>query len=234
MKGFELAGLLLFGRVDFGRPAGRRRVGSSTSYGEWRGGPMAASASRKSRAKWLIPALAVMAVLAFGGPPATATVIDQQHYSGTDAFSESDCGFTLDHLVEFHGQFLLRVDPTGQAFLEHNKYWFREVITNPETEKWFVVSGNGLFKQIKATQVAGTIYEFVAIDAGQPFTIEDSAGNVIVRERGVVRITILFDTLGDFQPGGVFLGETDVVFHGPHPGPADLASFCEIAEDLTA
>ncbi len=196
---------------------------------------MTASASRKSRAKWLVPALAVMAVLAFGGPPATATVIDQQKYSGTDSFTNSDCpGLVLDGESEFHGTFQLRVDPTGQAFLEHNKYWFREVITNPETGKWFVVSGNGLFKQIKATQVAGTIYEYVAIDAGQPFTIEDSAGKVIVRERGVVRITILFDTLGDFQPGGVFLGETDVVFHGPHAGPADLASFCEIAEDLTA
>lgn len=176
--------------------------------------------------------MALAAVL-LGAATASATVIEQQHYSGTDSFSFDDCGFTLEGQSEFHGQYLLRVDKTGQAFLEHNKFWFREVITNPETGKWFVVSGNGLFHQIEATQVIGTIYEYVAIEAGHPFTIEDSAGKVIVRDRGVIRSTILFDTLGDSTPGGVFLGETDAVVHGPHPGFADDFSFCEIAAQLT-
>lgn len=194
---------------------------------------MAAPAFRNSRAKWLVPALAVMAVLAFGGPPAAATVIEQQHYSGTDSGSFDDCGFTLNNQVEFHGHYLLRVDKTGQAFLEHNKFWFREVITNPETGKWFVIRGNGLFHEIKATQVSGTIYEFVAVEAGQPFILEDSAGNIIVRDRGVIRHTYLFDTLGDSLPGGQFLEETDTVVHGPHPGFADDFPFCEIAAQLT-
>lgn len=187
------------------------------------------SATLKRTAVFLMAFAAVL----LGAATASATVIEQQHYSGTDSFSFDDCGFTLEGQSEFHGQYLLRVDQTGQAFLEHHKFWFREVITNPETGKWFVVSGNGLFHQIEATQVIGTIYEYVAIEAGQPFTIEDSAGKVIVRDRGVIRQTILFDTLGDSTPGGVFLGETDTVLHGPHPGFADDFSFCEIAAQLT-
>lgn len=193
---------------------------------------MAASSFRNSRARWLVAALAVMAVMGFGGP-AAATVIGQEHYSGTDSFSFDDCGFTLDVQSEFHGQALLRVDPGGEAFLARDKFWFRDVFTNPETGKWFVIRGNALFHEIKATQVSDTVYEFVAIEAGQPFILEDSAGNVIVRDRGVIRHTYLFDTLGDGLPGGEFVEETDTVVRGPHPGFGDDFPFCEIAADLT-
>jgi hypothetical protein len=194
---------------------------------------MAVSAFRNSRGKWLVPALTVLALLALGGGRASATVIEQEHYSGTDSFSFDDCGFTLDVQSEFHGQALLRVDKGGEAFLVKDKFWYRDVYTNPDTGKWFVVRGNGLFHEIKATQVSGTIYEFVAVEAGQPFVLEDSAGNVLVRDRGVIRHTALFDTLGDGTPGAVFLEETETLVHGPHPGFADDFPFCEIAADLT-
>ena len=84
-------------------------------------------------------------------------------------------------------------------------FHYREVWTNPDTGQWFVIRGHGLFREIRATQVEGTVYEFVAVEAGQPFVIEDAEGNVIVRDRGVIRHTILFDTLGDGQPGGEFI-----------------------------
>jgi hypothetical protein len=193
---------------------------------------MAASSFRKSRVRWLVPGLAVMAVLAFGGP-AAATVIGQEHYSGTDSFSFDDCGFTLEVESEFQGHVLFRVDRAGEAFLVKDTFSFRDVVTNPDTGKWFVVRGNALFHEIKATQVSGTIYEFVAVEAGQPFILEDSTGNVLVRDRGVIRHTALFDTLGDGQPGAEFLEETDTVVHGPHPGFAEDFPFCEIAADLT-
>jgi hypothetical protein len=193
---------------------------------------MAASSFRKSRVRWLVPGLAVMAVLAFGGP-AAATVTGQEHYSGTDSFSFDDCGFTLEVQSEFHGQALFRVDRGGEAFLVKDTFSFRDVVTNPETGMWFVIRGNALFHEIKATQVSGTIYEFVAIEAGQPFILEDSAGNIIVRDRGVIRHTFLFDTLGDGVPGGEFLEETATAVHGPHPGFSEDFPFCEIAADLT-
>lgn len=193
---------------------------------------MPASMFSISRARWLIPGLILIAMLAFGRP-AAATVIDQEHYSGTDSFSFDDCGFTLDVQIEFYGQRLFRVEAGGQAFLIKDKFWYREVLTNPDTGKWFVIRGNTLFHEIQGTQVSGTVYEFVAVEAGQPFVIEDAAGNVIVRDRGVIRHTTLFDTLGDSMPGGIFIEETESVVHGPHPGFADDFPFCEIAAELT-
>jgi hypothetical protein len=180
-----------------------------------------------------LSALALIAVLAFTTVPAAGTVIEQQHYSGTDSFSFDDCGFTLEVESEFEGHFLLRVDKGGEAFLVKDTFSYRDVLTNPETGQWFVQRGKGLFHEIKATLIGGTIYEFVAVEAGQPFVIEDSAGNVVVRDRGVIRHTALFDTLGDGTPGAVFLEETHTAVNGPHPGFADDFPFCEIAAELT-
>jgi hypothetical protein len=85
----------------------------------------------------------------------------------------------------------------------------RKGIANPDTGKWFVIRGHGVFHEIKAKHVSGTIYEFVAIEAGQ------------------------FDTLGDGTPGAEFIEETSTIVHGPHPGFADDFPFCEIAAELT-
>ena len=175
----------------------------------------------------------VAAALVVAGPAAGATVIQGRHYSGTETSSFDDCGFTLDVVSTFYGDAHLRVDQTGEAFLVKDTFHYRDVLTNPDTGQWFVIRGHGLFHDIKATQVEGTVYEFVAVEAGQPFVLEDAAGNVIVRDRGVIRHTYLFDTLGDSQPGGVFLEETQTVVHGPHPGFAPDFPFCEIAAELT-
>ncbi len=180
-----------------------------------------------------LTALAAIAVLAFGAVPAAGTVIESGFYSGTDSYSFDDCGFTLNGESEFSGHFVLRADKDGEAFYIKDNFSHRDVLTNPDTGLWFVIRGNGLFSEITATQVSGNIYEFVAIEAGQPFVIEDSAGNVIVRDRGVIRTTALFDTLGDGVPGAEFIEETHLSVHGPHPGFADDFPFCEIAAELT-
>jgi hypothetical protein len=194
------------------------------------------SADRPTRR--LVPAALVAAaaalVLALAAVvPARATVIGHEHYSGTDSFSFNDCGFTIDVVSTFEGVAHLRVDKGGQAFLSTDNYSFRDVLTNRVTKKWFVIRGNGMFHEVSATQVSGNVYEFVAIESGQPFVMEDSAGNVVARDRGVIRQTYLFDTLGDGTPGGVFVEETGLSVHGPHPGFADDFPFCELAADLT-
>jgi hypothetical protein len=180
-----------------------------------------------------LASLAAIAVLAFGAGPAAATVVESGFYSGTDSYSFDDCGFTLNVESEFSGHFVLRADKGGEAFYGKDNFAYRDVYTNPETREWFVIRGNGLFSEIKATQVSGNIYEFVAIEAGQPFVLEDSAGNVVVRDRGVIRSTALFDTLGDGVPGAEFIEETHLSVNGPHPGFAEDFPFCEIAAELT-
>ena len=180
-----------------------------------------------------LTALGVVAVLALSVSPAAGTVVESGFYSGTDSFSFDDCGFTLNVESEFSGHFVLRADKDGQAFYGKDNFQFRDVLTNADTGQWFVIRGNGLFNEIKATPIEGNIYEFVAIEAGQPFVLEDSAGNVVVRDRGVIRHTALFDTFGDGEPGAEFIEETHTSVNGPHPGFAEDFPFCEIAAELT-
>jgi hypothetical protein len=169
--------------------------------------------------------------LVLGAGRAAATVIEQHHYSDSISFTLDECGFTLEGQVEASGHLLLRVEQGGQLFLAKDTFSFRTVLTNPDTGKWFVLRGKGVYHDIKGTQVSGSVYEVVAIEAGQPFAIEDSAGNVILRDRGVGRTTYLFDTLGDGVPGGETIAVIDVVFRGPHPSFDE--DFCEIAAELT-
>jgi hypothetical protein len=39
-----------------------------------------------------------------------------------------------------------------------------------------------------------------------------------MRDRGVIRQVLQFDTLGDDVPGGEFIADVSFVAHGPHPG----------------
>jgi hypothetical protein len=181
----------------------------------------------------LVAAAGVMLALGICAGPGGATVIHQGTDSGTDHFTDDSCGFTLVVDVTFQTRTLLRVDQTGQAFLEHTIFRVTETVTNPATGGYFYIVHRGLYHEIKATQVEGTVYEFVAVEAGQPFVIEDSAGNVVSRDRGVIRHTFLFDTLGDSQPGGNFIVELNDDVHGPHPAFAPDFPFCDFAARLT-
>jgi hypothetical protein len=176
--------------------------------------------------------VAVIATLTFG-TSASATVIGHQRFSDSYSFSYDDCGFPVDVNGQVSGRDQLRVLPGGQAFLDMSSQTIREVDTNVETGKWFVVRGHAINHEIRGTQVDGDIYQFTSIEAGQPFVIEDSSGRVVSRDRGVIRETYLFDTLGDGVPGGEFLGDISIAVHGPHPGFAPDFPFCQIAAELT-
>ena len=43
---------------------------------------------------------------------------------------------------------------------------------------------------------------FETIEAGQRFTVRDMSGETLIRERGQLRFTYLFDTEGNDRPGG--------------------------------
>ena len=64
----------------------------------------------------------------------------------------------------------------------------------------------------------GTIFTFSSVLAGQPFKVTDEDGRVLLRDRGVIRETILFDTLGDDMPGGTFIDSVEFSVSGPQPG----------------
>lgn len=62
---------------------------------------------------------------------------------------------------------------------------------------------------VRARHARGTLYRFAGINAGQAFTIRTTEGTAVERNRGVLQITYLVDTLGDSDPGNdVYLEET--------------------------
>ena len=163
--------------------------------------------------------------------PASATVVDQGRFVDEPYGFSYSCGFPVEVTGVASGNFRLREgkgDDAG-AFFSLERMSFREIHTNPETGAWFSVSGHFASNEITASRVDGSLFEFRTIKAGQPSVIEDAAGNLIARDRGDMRVTILFDTGGDDEPGGTFVDLIAVDLKGPHPAFGNL---CSIATDL--
>ena len=92
------------------------------------------------------------------------------------------------------------------------------------------IDHQGLFKTVRATLVEGTIYQFVAMEVGQPFVMRDGEGEVLLRDRGLLVTIFQVDTKGDLDPendefidGSFFL----LADHGRHPG--FYIDFCGLA-----
>lgn len=177
----------------------------------------------------LVPALSLVTAIPVA---AQAAPVVHEHYADSESFTGEACGLTLNVENTFSGQFLLREvkGSDGQAFLAMDNYSFRSVQTNVDNGKWLVIRGNGTFKEMSATHVDGNVWEFTAMDVGQPFLLEDSSGNVVLRDRGRITYRALFDTEGDGQPGGILLEEEVTGISGPHPGfERDL---CPVVNEL--
>ncbi|MBD0293094.1 MAG: hypothetical protein ICV70_05925 [Jiangellaceae bacterium] len=170
--------------------------------------------------------------MAASGVAQAAPPLENIHYEDVEEGSFDDCGFTIDFVSFNSGHFMVReVEGSGgQAFLGHDNFRYRIVLTNPETGASMVVRGHGLFREFTARHIEGDIWEFTAHEVGQPFVVEDSEGNVVLRDRGRLTFRAIFDTLGDSEPGGELLEEELTGMHGPHPG--FFTDFCDIATDL--
>ena len=176
----------------------------------------------------LVPIIVVIGLftptVAQAAPP-----YDHMHYSGTDSFTDTLCGLAITGTVEFSGVTTVRTvkGSDGQAFLAHNNYETVETITYAATGNKIVFTANGVFHEQRASHVSGTVWSFDFLDAGT-FTITDLDGNRLLRDRGVIKIRQLFDTLGDSQPGGILISEELLALHGPH---ADESTFCNVVLD---
>jgi hypothetical protein len=174
---------------------------------------------------------AAMAVLA---PSAGATIVDGGKFSGSETgVPDSLCGIDLVRDSTFSGSFLIRASTGGQAFFLHQVADFRDAFTNPVNDRSMVFQGHSLINELTATQVDGNVYEFKTIEAGVPFEVRDGAGNLVLRDRGVIRHVELFDTLGDGAPGGVVIDDQIVGVGGPHPALDQTdAEFCAMVTAL--
>ena len=191
----------------------------------------------RRRKSWSVRALVlVVGTLLLGllvALPANAAPIVNERYSGTDSFT--DCGgFQVEST--FSGRIMIKdanASTDGQFFYLQDNYQYRDVITNPDTGEFVVVRGNAIYKELQPRQVEGTVFTFLTHEAGQPFVVEDMSGRVVLRDRGMITLSWVFDTLGDSEPGGIFLEDPVVVrVSGPHPGFEEAFDFCALITSL--
>ncbi len=164
--------------------------------------------------------IGVASTLVVAGP-ANATIYERFQYEGEDYAAFPYCGLEEVQVdVQFSGRGHIRAGKgkTAGAFYIHDNSSAVQTLTNPENGKFVTISSDAVFQDIKATRVDGSIFEFVSHEVGQPFVLRDMDGNVVLRDRGAITWTYLFDTGGDDVPGGERLEELDVRVSGPHPG----------------
>jgi hypothetical protein len=179
--------------------------------------------------KRLIPIVALLG-LALAGP-AQAAKLEWEHYSGTDSFDFSDCGFAIHDEVVFDGVFMLKAPKNAGAppRLFDNYHQIETLTANGRT---MTIEHQGLYKDLRITHVQGTIYQFVSKESGQPFTVRDADGNVLLRDKGVLLSTFQVDTKGDTDlDNDVFVeGSFELLKDaGSHPG--FYIDFCAMATE---
>jgi hypothetical protein len=183
----------------------------------------------RNRVRRTLAAAAALTTIAAAAAP--ASVIEKGRIvDGSYGFAY-DCGFPVEVTGLASGNFRLR-EGTGDdatAFFSLDRISFREIHTNPQTGEWFSISGHFANNEVTATRVEGSLFEFRIIKAGLLAVIEDSDGNLVSRNRGALRRTILFDTGGDQEPGGTFVDLVDLDLAGSHES---FDRLCDVATDL--
>lgn len=174
---------------------------------------------------------ALAASAAIGVPAAQATVVDSGHYSDSYSFEYDDCGYLVVVEGTSSGHFRVRAGKgkTATAFFVNDNFSYTETHTNAETGEFVTIKGNAVFNEVKARPLGGNLFEFTAVEAGRPFTLYDSTGKLVARDRGAIRHHAIFDTLGDDIPGGELVEDLEPEVHGPHPGFDD---FCGLMDPL--
>jgi len=127
---------------------------------------------------------------------------NEAHYAWFEQFTYSDCGVRVDVVIEGEGMLRLRPGKHGDStpyFFDN--YSFTVVSTNPANGKWFSEVHNGLYRDLRITNVSGTIYTFVAQETGRPFVITDMNGKRVFFDHGRLLTTFQVDTKGDDDLG---------------------------------
>jgi hypothetical protein len=181
--------------------------------------------------KLALVGLVALSAIVFAAP-AGARVIERGFYTDEPySFSYDDCGFPVDVEGTSSGHFRIRAGKgkTATAFFVNDNFSYTETHTNSDTGAFLTIEGNAVFNEVRATRLGGNIFEFEAVEAGQPFVLYDSDGNLVARDRGSIHHHAVFDTEGDDVPGGVLIEELEPEVHGPHPGFDD---FCGLITPL--
>jgi hypothetical protein len=168
-----------------------------------------------------LAALAFAAFLVLGLVfPVAAKPLVREHYSGTDTFTAEFCGTTWNAEITFEGLFMLKEGRAGNPtpFFFDNYHYEIVWTDSSEPSRSWVQTGQGLFKDLRITLVSGTVYDFQALETGQPFVMWTTDGELIVRDRGSIVHHFRVDTKGDDLDNDEFIEGFDALrISGPHP-----------------
>ena len=182
----------------------------------------------------LIGVLVAVAVAAVVAVPAAQGAIFERFRFVDEPYSFEDeiCGIEVQIAGTVSGVTRIRTGTGKQAtaFFEHVNFDYSETWTAANGRS-VTVTGNANNNEIKAVPLGGNLFRFTSIQAGQPFRLYDSQGNLVLRDRGVIRFSFIFDTLGDGTPGGVVVEEFEPSVRGPHPG-FDDQTLCPVLVPL--
>ena len=133
------------------------------------------AAGRRRSRWWIVVLAAVMAVPFAGGMSARADTptVQWTPYSDSAQFTDDGCGYPTAVTATSSGRLGVRTGtgPDAGYLFFTNNYAFREVHTDPATGRWFVIRGNGQFKEVKATPVGGNVFEVTGKDSGQGLVV---------------------------------------------------------------
>lgn len=152
-------------------------------------------------------------------PAAQGTIFERFRVVDEYSFEAEICGIDvqIEGTATVAGRIRTGKGELATAFFEHVNVDFSETWT-AANGRFVTVTGNLLFNEVKAEPLGDNLFRFTAVTAGQPFQLYDSDGNLVLRDRGVIRFSFIFDTLGDATPGGVVIEEFEPSVRGPHPG----------------
>jgi hypothetical protein len=180
--------------------------------------------------------LAIAAVLAAAwAVPAQAERYENIRESGSFSEEFEECGKQFREDVVYSTRTLTRSGKHDleTAFFGHFQVDAVTTVTNLANGKFYTVEFHSLVKDTKAVPQGGSLFVFDTIEVGQPYTLKDMSGETVIRERGQLRYTYLFDTEGDDVPGGIGLEDLDLKIAGPHAAfELTEEEWCELQDDL--
>jgi hypothetical protein len=153
-------------------------------------------------------------------PVAQGTIFERFRFVDEPySFSAEICGIEvqIEGTASGHGRIRTGKGKLATAFFEQLNVDYSETWT-AANGSFVTVTGNFLSNEVKAVPLGGNLFRFTAVQAGQPFRLYDSQGNLLLRDRGAIRFSFVFDTLGDDAPGGIVIEEFEPSVRGPHPG----------------
>jgi hypothetical protein len=147
-----------------------------------------------------------------------------------NTWTDTACGYDIDGRDWGHFVILdARAQENYQFFYFSNSYHGHTKVTNPANGKWFTEDWSGTYKEVNARQLGDdpNVFTYQGKDTGT-YRVENRRGKVVYRDHGTVITSYLFDTLGDFTPGGTYLADPVEVKNTWNPG----FDFCALADKL--